>query len=126
MSKVVLDTSALIRFFTRDDELKAARVKTLLESSSELVLLDAVLLELVYTVLKVYKLSKAQVLVMLHFLLSRPNIHCAQEMRTAIALFEKLNLSITDCLVIAHAQGHAVASFDQNLLKQPSVKSVWK
>lgn len=122
---IVLDTSALIRFFTRDDEVKAKKAKDLLESKEELLLIDAVLLELIFTLLKFYRLPKIQILAIIKYLLSRPNIKASSEIRIASKLYEEKNMSITDCLVVAYSEGKKIASFDDQILKTKGVKSVW-
>lgn len=121
---IVLDTSALIRFFTRDDEAKAKKVKDLLESDQELLLIDAVLLELVFTLIKFYKLPKVQLLEIIKYLMSRSNIKADIHLRKAAKIYEDNNMSITDCLVVAHGEGNKIASFDEKLAKMVGVKSV--
>jgi len=123
---IVLDTSALIRFFTRDDETKAKKAKDLLESNEELLLIDAVLLELVFTLIKFYKLPKIQLLEVIKYLLSRSNIKANPKIRNAVKIFEEKNMSITDCLVVAYGEGNKIASFDDKLVKTDGVKSVWR
>jgi len=123
---IVLDTSALIRFFTRDDETKAKKVKYLLESNQELLLIDAVLLELVFTLIKYYKLPKAQLLEVIKYLMSRPNIKVDLPLRKAVKFYEEQNMSITDCLVVAYAEGNKIASFDEKLVKIKGVRTVWE
>jgi len=123
---IVLDTSALIRFFTRDDETKAKKAKDLLESNEELLLIDAVLLELVFTLIKFYKLPKIQLLEVIKYLLSRSNIKANPKIRNAVRIFEEKNMSITDCLVVAYGEGNKIASFDDKLVKTDGVKSVWR
>lgn len=123
---IVLDTSALIRFFTRDDERKALKIKAMFESDEELLLIDAVMMELVFTLSKVYQLSKNRIVEIIQFLLSRPNILVADELRRAAELFFENNLSITDCLVIAYGEGNLIASFDEKLLRVPGVRSATK
>jgi predicted nucleic acid-binding protein len=123
---IVLDTSVLIRFFTRDNETKAQKVKALLESDSELLLIDAVLMELIFTLSKFYLVTKNQIIEMLSFLLTRSNISISMEFKRAAVLFKENNISITDCLIIAHSEGKSIASFDERLLKVSGVKSVFK
>lgn len=123
---ILLDTSVLIRFFTKDDEIKARRVKTLLESDGDLLLIDAVLLELVFTLTKVYKQTKLQVLEVLKFLLSRSNIQASLEIRKSVKIYEDSSLSITDCLLVAYGEGNTIASFDDGILKMKEVLSYWR
>ncbi len=122
---IVLDTSVLIRFFTRDDEAKAKKVKDLLESKQDLLLIDAVLLELVFTLMRVYKQSKTQVLKILKFLLSRTNVQVNSEIRKAVKIYEDMNVSITDSLIVVYGEGSKIASFDEKLLKIRGVKPRW-
>ncbi|MEX0895932.1 MAG: PIN domain-containing protein [Patescibacteria group bacterium] len=123
-NQVILDTSILVRFFTRDDEKKAQKVKALLESKQQLVLIDAVAIELIFTLLKVYALHKLEIIKILQFLVSRPNIRSSLELKEAIVLFEEVQISFVDCLVIAHGRENQIASFDRRLLKQTSAKRV--
>lgn len=123
---IILDTSALIRFFTKDDETKAKKVKKLLESDEELLLIDAVLIELVFTLIKFYKLPKVQLLEVLKFLLSRSNIKISPQIRKAVKIYEEKNMSITDCLVAAYGEDNKIASFDDKLVKTKGVKPVWR
>jgi len=121
--EIILDTSVLIRFFTRDDESKAKIVKTLLESEHNLILIESVLQELVFTLLKVYSLTKEQVEEILQFLLSRVNIVCSAEIRAAVRMYEESAVSITDCLVLAHGKKKKVATYDMKLRKLAGKKS---
>lgn len=123
---IVLDTSALIRFFTRDDEAKAKKAKALLESNEELLLIDAVLLELVFTLEKFYKLPKNQLIEVVKYLLSRSNIKASPQIRNAVKIYEIKNMSITDCLVVAYGEGNKIASFDDKLVKTEGVKLFWR
>lgn len=122
---IILDTSVLIRFFTGDDKVKANKVKALLDSENELLLIDTVLLELVYTLLKVYKQPKSRVMEILKFLLSRSNICISTEIKKSVKYYEELNLSITDCLLLSYGEGKRIACFDEGILKTKGVKSFW-
>ena len=123
---IILDTNALIRFFTKDDEAKAKKVKDLLESDEELLLIDAVLLELVFTLIKFYKLPKIQLLEIIKYLLSRSNIKVNPQIRKAVKMYGEKNMSIADCLVVAYGEGNKIASFDAKLLKTEGVKPLWR
>jgi len=89
-------------------------------------LIDAVLLELVFTLIKFYKLPKIQLLEVIKYLLSRSNIKANPQIRNAVRIFEEKNMSITDCLVVAYGEGNKIASFDDKLVKTDGVKSVWR
>lgn len=115
-----------MRFFTRDNESKARKVKSLLESDEELLLIDAVVMELIYTLVRVYGQSKDQILEILKFLLSRANIQINLELRKAVKVYEKENISITDSLLVIYGQNNKIASFDEGLLKVKGVKGIWR
>ncbi len=123
---IVLDTGALVRFFTKDNESKARKVKRLLESDEELLLIDAVAMELIYTLIRVYDQSKDQVLEILNFLLSRANIQINLELRKAFKVYEEENISITDSLLVIYGQNNKIASFDEKLLMIKRVRGIWK
>lgn len=125
-SLVVLDTSALIRFFTADDKKKARQVKKLLESTTQLFIPEVVVLELTYVLLSVYLLSREQVIEKLEFLTALPNLTLSPETKRALQLYSSSALSIADCLVIAHAKTATIASFDKKLLKHNQVTPFWK
>ena len=115
-----------MRFFTKDDENKARRVKSLLESDEELLLIDAVVMELIYTLIRVYGQSKNQILEVLKFLLSRPNMRINSELRKAIKVYGEENISITDSLLVVYGRNNKIASFDERLLKVGGIKGIWK
>jgi len=98
----------------------------LLESDEELLLIDAVVMELIYTLIRVYGQSKDQILEIFRFLLSRANIQINSELRKAIKVYEEENISITDSLLVIYGQNNKIASFDDKLLKIKGTKGIWK
>ena len=119
---IVLDTSALVRFFTGDDGTKAKKVKNLFESGEKLLLIDAVVMELIYTLKKVYKLNKDDILRVVEYLTSLSQVVVNRQTREALEIYRENNLSITDCLVVIYGKGCKVASFDNNILKRKGIK----
>ena len=101
-------------------------MKILLESDEELLLIDAVVMELIYTLIRVYGQSKDQILEIFRFLLSRANIQINSELRKAIKVYEEENISITDSLLVIYGQNNKIASFDDKLLKIKGTKGIWK
>ena len=121
---IIIDTSALVRFFTNDDKLKANKVKHLLEKE-EIFLPDIIFVELNYVLTKLYKIKKAELVKIYQFLLSRSNIQTSSEIKLAIELFKTVSLSVADCLVAVSAKEDKLASFDQKLIKISKAKSYW-
>lgn len=123
---IYLDTSALIRFFTNDDEIKAKKIKSLIESDNELSIVEVVFPELEYVLLRLYSSSRNEVSTIFTFLISCKNIKLSPEIKRAASLYENSNLDMADCLIAVHSQKGKLASFDNDLLKVKAVKSYWK
>jgi predicted nucleic acid-binding protein len=115
---IVLDTSALIRFFTNDIPSKAREVKKLIEGEQRLFVPDVVFPELEYVLLsKTYNASRKKIIRAFQFLVTRKNITVSPEVKRAVYLYEKTKLDIADCLIIASAKKGKLFSFDQKLLE---------
>lgn len=125
---IILDTSALIRFFVADDKQKSEQVARLLECGEELFISEAVVTELTFVLAKLYQSSRTDIVKMLRFLISRPNMALPSEVKSAVKIYTENNISMVDCLVVAHAQSsekNQIASFDKQLLKLSKVKAYW-
>src|SRR3989338_10556011 len=113
----VLDTSALIRFFTNDIPEKASVVKKVIDSDEKVLIPDVVFPELEYVLLcEVYKSSRQKVLQAFHFLISRKNTKVSVGVSIAVDLYSKTNLDIADCIIAASAIGNELLSFDNKLI----------
>lgn len=119
------DTSALIRFFTKDDLIRAKKVKELLEEESEILIHDVVFPELDYVLRKFYKLQRSDVVAAYKFILSCPAIGCSKIINEAVHFYETSNLSMADCIIASESLKGKLASFDKDLLKIKEVKSYW-
>ena len=115
---IVLDTSALVRFFTNDVPAKAKEVKSILDSTQKIQIPDVVLAELEYVLLsKTYGASRDKVLNAFRLLIERKNTVVSVEAKSAIDLYAKTKLDLADCMVVASARGKRLVSFDKQLLK---------
>lgn len=121
---IIIDTSALVRFFTNDDKIKASKVKNLLEKE-EILLPDIIFIELNYVLTKLYKIEKTELVQIYQFLLSQNNIKTSEEIKEALELFKTVSLSVADCLIAVCAKDETLASFDQKLIKTTKAKSYW-
>jgi predicted nucleic-acid-binding protein len=122
---VYLDTNALIRFFTKDDPVKAQKVRTLLESKTALSIPAVVFPEIEYVLSGVYNAKRKEVITLFTFLASRPNIRLTKIIHRAILIYIKTNLDMADCLITAESLKGQLASFDKQLLGVDGVKSYW-
>jgi len=123
---IILDTSALIRYFTRDDKVKAKKTKLLLEREKELVVLDVVLPEIEYVLIKTSRESRTKLIKAFKFLTSLRNVSITKEAREAIAIFENSKLDMADCIIAAHSMKGSLASFDRELLDIKDINPFWK
>ncbi len=115
---IVLDTSALIRFFTNDIPSKAVLARQLIESEQQIAIPDLVFPELEYVLMKVAKnASRIKVLHIFQYLISRKNIHVSKDVIDAVEIFQTSKLDMADCLIAAAVKDkNRLASFDQQLL----------
>lgn len=120
-----LDTSTLIRFFTKDDLIRAKKVKELLEEESEISINAVVFPELDFVLRKVYKLQRSDVAAAYRFILSCPAISCSKIIHGAAQLYETSNLSMADCIIVSESLKGQLASFDKQMLNIPGVAKYW-
>ncbi len=123
--KVVLDTNALVRFFTNDIPQKAEKVEKLLEEKS-LFIPDVVFPELEYVLTNGYNSSRTQIITVYRFLLAKKNIRTSPSMQKAVAIFEKSKLDMADCITASYSLKGELASFDKELLDIEGIKPFWK
>ncbi|MBI2620837.1 PIN domain-containing protein [candidate division WWE3 bacterium] len=125
---IVLDTSSLIRFLTKDDKEKAEKVKELLYSKEELIIPNVVFDELEYVLRGgIYKVSRQKILKTYKFFISRKNISVSAEAAKAIYIYEKTKLDMADCMIAALTlinEGN-LASFDEELKSVEGISSYW-
>jgi len=121
---IYLDTSALIRFFTKDDPRKAREVKNIIENEKNLHISDVVFPEIEYVLLsETYNGSRKKVLTSFKFLTSQKNISVTRHAKKAVEIYEKTSLDMADCLIAAESivNSGELASFDKKLLKVAEV-----
>jgi predicted nucleic acid-binding protein len=117
---VVLDTNALICFFTLDDERKANQVKKLLDNEEEVFIPDVVFPEIEYVLVRTsYKLQKEDVIRSYDYLISHSNIKYNKYIEDSIKIFKNYNLDMADCIVAAISlqNNNSLATFDEALRK---------
>lgn len=122
---IYLDTNVLIRFFTKDDKEKAAKVAKLLQTEKEIEIVDVVFPEIEYVLLNVYETNRKDITKAFKFIISLPNIKLKESIKKAVSLYEKSKLDMADCIIQAYSINGILASFDKNLLKTPGVKAYW-
>lgn len=124
--QIVLDTSALIRFFTNDIPEKADKVEKLIENEKYIVIPDVVFPELEYVLTSAYNLPRNKILDAYRFILARENIKTSTYLKKAAEIFGKTNLDMADCIIASQASKGKLASFDKELLEVENTNPLWK
>jgi len=124
--RIIVDTSALVRFFTDGIPQKASLVEKLFKAEKDIFIPDVVFTELEYILIQKYNFPKEKLLNIYIFLSSRDNIHVTKEAKNAIAIFEKTKLDMADCIIAAYSMKGSLASFDRNLLGIENVNPFWQ
>lgn len=123
---VVIDTNALIRYFSDDDPLKADRVEELLEDTTIVSIPDVVLPELEYVLTKEYHFSREKMIEIYKFLISLNKLILTAEAKKAIKIYTDSQLDMADCIIAAHSLKGKLASFDKKLLQTDAVQPFWE
>ena len=121
---IVIDTSVLVRFFTKDNLPAFKKVEKLLSSSEELFISDVVFVELEYVLGKLYSASREEIAKAYQFLVGGRFV-TSREAVSASLLFSKKSLSMADCFLAVHGQKGKLASFDKKLLNSSGCVAYW-
>jgi len=119
-----VDTNTLLRIMTNNapDQAQIAIQEVRTSKYGELVILDAVLVELFFILEfnKNYKFARDKIEIIFNGILAIPQFRISQEAKTAFSLYiDHTELDFTDCLIIISAQGkkEGALSFDKDLNK---------
>ena len=123
---IVIDTNALIRFFTNDIPQKANLLEKLLKEKKHIFVPDVVFPELEYIFVYQYKFPRKKLLKIFTFLVSQSNIDTTYQAKTAIFIFEKSKLDMADSIIAAYSLKGKLASFDKKLLQVEGASPFWK
>ena len=122
---VFLDANTLVRFFTNDDPIKAAKVKLLLDNEKVIYIPDVVFPEIEYVLSNFYDTTREIINNAFQFIISLTNVKLPIHMKIAIALYESTNLDMANCIIAAESLKGKLASFEEKLLKIEGIKSYW-
>lgn len=113
---IILDTSALIRFFTRDVPIDAEKVKKLIEGGEDILIPDVVFPEIEYVLEGSYKTDRKKIYQAFDFLRHTKNIKISNEVREAVSIYQRSKLDMADCIIAASSTGNKLFSFDKKLI----------
>ncbi|MDR0468396.1 MAG: PIN domain-containing protein [Peptococcaceae bacterium] len=115
---VIVDANAVLRLILSDNDEMVEEVKNLIRSRSVL-LKNEVVAEIVYVLLRVYKVSREEICRSLMGLISIRNVHFESEdvMKVALLTFQEKNCDFVDSLLFAYDRiDHAeIFTFDKQL-----------
>ncbi len=125
VSKIFLETSVFIRYFTADDEKKFADCVHLLETIEKAGTLrpytsNIVILEILFVLTRVYKFPKKEVLEGIQKILDIRNLTLIEKADTLAALefYKKHNIKFGDCLIATQIPtGVKLVSYDEEFEK---------
>jgi len=124
-----VDTNVLVRHLTGDPPEQAARATRLLSRAGQLLLPDLVLAEVVYVLESVYRVPRPRVAELARAIVAYPAIEVVDEpaLLRALEVYELHRLDFADAYLVAEAEisgVHAVASFDKEIERVPTVRRV--
>ncbi len=126
MPKKLIDANWILRYLLRDDEAFFKKSSALLErvkaGEEKAVVLESVLAECVYVLLKLYRVEREVVAEKLCDLLHYRGIVNTdkKDLMDALRLFSRTKLSIVDCFLCqkSRIQGMELCTFDKELEEQ--------
>jgi predicted nucleic-acid-binding protein len=115
---IVLDTNYILRFLIKDNEEMYYKARNAIKNN-ECFIDNEVLAEVVFVLLKVYKISKNNIRISLEKFLSLPNIILNSKVTIlkALEIFDEKNLDFVDAILCAKSEKYEVKTFDKKLNK---------
>ena len=115
---IVLDTNYILRFLLKDNE-DMYKISKNAITTNRCFIDNEVLAEVVFVLLKVYQVPKADIRVTLEKFISFENIILNNKniIINALKIFEENNLDFVDAILCAKSKKYIVKTFDQKLKK---------
>ena len=123
MERKLVDTNIILRYLLQDDAELFEKASAVLEKvktgQEKVIILESVLTECVYVLLKVYRISRATIAESLRTLFHYKGIANPDKLDLidSIDIFSQSNLSFVDCILCAKARNNAMPlyTFDEEL-----------
>jgi predicted nucleic-acid-binding protein len=124
MARKLVDANVILRYLLRDDESLFQKALEVLEKvrtgEEKVVILESVLTECVYVLLKIYRVNRSTIAEKLGGLLGYKGVvnPDKQDLIDSINLFGQTHLSFVDCLLCAKSKNNAMplVTFDAELI----------
>jgi len=115
---ILLDANYILRFLLKDN-LEMYNIAEECIINNECYINNEVMAEVVFVLLKVYKVSKVDIEKTIVAFLNYKNIQMLskQSMIDTLHIFGSKNLDFVDCILCEESQRHTIKTFDKKLLK---------
>ena len=105
MNRAFIDTSVILRFLVKDDDLKAKTVEKLLQTASSrgivLHILPVTMLEIVWVLEKVYKFGRKEIRELAEAIINTPKlkVEMGDVFLKALKVYEEKNVKFADAVI---------------------------
>ena len=120
---ILLDANYILRFLLKDN-LKMYEISKDCIINNNCIIINEVLAEVVFVLLKVYKVTKIDIKESLINILTYENIIINDKdiIIQSLEIFENKSLDFVDCILCAKSKKYTVKTFDKNLNKCIAIK----
>jgi len=119
----LVDANVILRYLLKDDQrlyrMAGEFFREVFSGKRVAVVLQSVVAEVVYVLIKVYRIPRMEVSEVLSEFLAARGLKIQDKVITleALRLFAEKNLDFVDCLICAYGREMEVVSFDKGVLK---------
>lgn len=117
----LIDANVVIRYLLQDNEVLSKKATELIEQNHDVYIVNEVVAEIIYVLLKVYELPKEKIVQSLQLLFAKNLLKHTQPIliNTALTIYQHQNIDFVDCLLISYHQtfDFTIISFDKKLNK---------
>ena len=122
-SIAIVDANVILRYLLKDNEKFYKEAEILFDNAfsgkKKILILHSVVAEVVYVLLKLYKVSRKEIAEVLTGLVKIKGIKVQDReiLLNAFKLFKNKDLDFVDCLLCAYSRKYQVVSFDKEVNK---------
>ena len=120
---IIVDANVILRYLLKDNEKFYKEAEALFNDAfsgkKKILIMHSVIAEVVYVLLKLYKVSRKEIAEVLTGLVKIKGVKVQDReiLLNAFKLFKNKNLDFVDCLLCAYSRKYQVISFDKEVNK---------
>ena len=120
---IIIDANVILRYLLKDNEKFYKEAEALFDDvfsgKKKIWIMHSVIAEVVYVLLKLYKVTRKEIAEVLTQLVKIKgiNVQDKEVLLDAFKIFKNRNLDFVDCLLCAYSKKYQVISFDKKLNK---------